>query len=74
MKIFGVILILVGIGVFIYRGIQSTEKEKVLDVGPVEITKEVTRSGNDWQLYVAGGVAVLAGIILVLADRKRANA
>ena len=73
MKIVGIILIVVGIAVFIFNGIQSVEKEKVLDVGPVEISKEVQRS-DSWQLYAAGGIAVVAGIILVLIDRKKASA
>jgi len=73
MKIIGILLILIGIGAFIFGGIQSIEKEKVLDVGPVEITKEVQRS-DSWQLYAAGGIAVLTGIILVLIDRRKASA
>ena len=73
MKTIGVILILIGIAIFIYRGVRSTEKEKVLDVGPVEISKQVSRS-DGWQLYAAGGIAVLTGLILVLADRKKSNA
>lgn len=70
MKILGIILIILGIAVFIFQGIRSTKKEKVLDVGPVEITKQVERS-DSWQLYAAGGIAVVAGLILVLADRKK---
>lgn len=70
MKIIGVILILLGIGVFIFQGIRTGKKEKVLDVGPVEITKQVERS-DSWQLYAAGGIAVVAGLILVIAGRKK---
>lgn len=70
MKIIGIILITLGIGVFIFQGIRSTKKEKVLDVGPIEITKQVERS-DSWQLYAAGGLAVVAGLILVLAGRKK---
>jgi len=73
MKVIGVILIIIGIGVFIFQGIRSNRKEKVLDVGPIEITKEVERS-DSWQLYAAGGIAVVAGLILVLASRKKASA
>jgi len=70
MKIIGVILIILGIGLFIFQGIRTTKKEKVLDVGPVEITKQVERS-DSWQLYAAGGVAVVAGVILAMAGRKK---
>ena len=70
MKVIAIILILLGIGVFIFQGIRTTKKEKVLDVGPVEITKQVERS-DSWPLYAAGGIAVVAGLILVIAGRKK---
>lgn len=73
MKVIGIILIVVGIGVFIFQGIRTTKKEKVLDVGPVEITKHVERSDN-WQLYAAAGIAVVAGLVLVIAGRKKITA
>ena len=73
MKVIGIILIVLGIGVFIFQGIRTTKKEKVLDVGPVEITKHVERS-DSWQMYAAGGIAVVAGLILVLAGRKKITA
>jgi len=73
MKVIGIILILIGMGVFIFQGIRAGKKEKVLEVGPVEITKQVERS-DSWQLYAAGGIAVLAGLVLVLADRKKVRA
>jgi uncharacterized membrane protein len=73
MKVIGIILIVLGIGVFIFQGIRTTKKEKVLDVGPVEITKHVERS-DSWQMYAAGGIAVVAGFILVLAGRNKISA
>lgn len=73
MKVIGIILVLLGIAVFIFQGIRGTQKEKVLDVGPVEISKQVERS-DSWQLYAAGGIAVVAGLILTLAGRKKVAA
>lgn len=73
MKTIGIILIILGIGVFIFQGIRSTRKEKVLDVGPIEITKQVERS-DSWQLYAGAGIAVVAGLILVLAGKKKGTA
>ena len=70
MKVIGIILIVIGIGLFVFGGIRATKKEKILDVGPVEITKQVERS-DSWQLYAAGGIAVVAGLILVVAGRKK---
>ena len=73
MKVIGIILIVVGIGLFVFQGIRTTKKEKVLDVGPVEITKQVERSDN-WQMYAAGGIAVVAGLIMVLTAQKKITA
>ena len=70
MKTIGIILIIIGIGVFIFQGIRSTRKEKVLDVGPIEITKQV-ESSDSWPLYAGAGIAVVAGLILVLAGKKK---
>ena len=70
MKVIGIILILIGLGVFIFQGIRTTEKEKVLDVGPVEISKQVQREPS-WELYAAGGVAVVIGLVFVIANRNK---
>jgi len=70
MKVIGIILILLGIGIIVFQGIRSAEKEKSLDIGPIEISKQVQRSNNR-QLYVAGGAAIIAGLILTLAGRKK---
>jgi hypothetical protein len=70
MKIVGIILILLGVGLFIFQGIRGREKEKVLNIGPVEISKQVQRSDNQ-PLFIAGGIAVVAGLILVIAARKK---
>ena len=73
MKVIGIILILLGIGLFIFQGIRTTKKEKVLDVGPVKISKQVERYDN-WQLYAAGGIAIVVGIVLAVAGRKKVAA
>jgi len=70
MKVIGIIMILIGIEVFIFHGIRPGKKEKVLDLGPVEITKQGERS-DSWQLYAAGGIAVVAALILAIAGRRK---
>ena len=72
MKVIGIILILLGIGLLIFQGVRSTEKEKIIDVGPIEINKKVERNERP-AIYVAGGVAILVGLILVIFDRKKAT-
>ena len=70
MKTLGIILIAIGIIMLVIRGISYTSEEKVADIGPLEINKKDKKTVG-WPMY-AGGVAVVAGIVLVLADRRKA--
>jgi drug/metabolite transporter (DMT)-like permease len=69
MKVFGMILIVIGIVMIIFRGFNVVEDKKVVDLGPVEINQKQNK-WIGWPTY-AGGIAVLAGIILVVTDKKK---
>lgn len=69
MRVFGFILLVAGIVMLLIRGISYTTKEKVVDAGPIEINKKENHTVT-WPYY-AGGVMAVAGLILVLADRRR---
>ena len=69
MRILGIVLIVAGILMFIFRGFSFTEKKKVIDLGPVEVNKE-EKHNVGWPVY-AGGIAVIAGIAVLLVDRKK---
>ncbi|MES1224057.1 MAG: hypothetical protein ABUT20_51660 [Bacteroidota bacterium] len=69
MRTAGVILIVLGILMLIFRGFSFTKEKKVVDLGPVEINKkENHRIG--WPVY-AGGIAIAAGVIIIVAGRKK---
>ncbi len=69
MKIIGVILIILGILMFVFGNVTFTKKEKVVDVGPVEINKKEKKT-IAWPNY-AGGVAAAAGVVILLVAGKR---
>ncbi|MBN2395957.1 MAG: DUF3185 domain-containing protein [Candidatus Atribacteria bacterium] len=67
--VIAIILIIVGIAIFAYQGISYTTREKVVDVGPVEITADKT---NTFPLPpVVGGIALAGGIVLLLVENKK---
>lgn len=70
MKIFGIILIVAGILMFVFREVNFTTEKKVVDVGPIEINKKENNKVT-WPMYAAG-IAVIAGIGLIVADKKSA--
>jgi hypothetical protein len=69
MKAFGIILIIAGILMLIFRSFSFTKEEKVIDAGPVEINKKENKTIG-WPVY-AGGIAVAAGVIILVAARKK---
>jgi hypothetical protein len=70
MKALGIILIIAGILMMVFRSVSFTEKKKVVDLGPVEINKDEKKTIG-WPIY-AGGAAIAAGaIVLVMGARKK---
>lgn len=68
MKNLGIVMIVLGIIMMVITGFNFITKEKVLDVGPLEVHKE-ERHPVQWP-PVAGAVLLAGGIILVIAGRR----
>jgi len=67
--IIAIILIALGIAAFAYQGITYTTREKVVDIGPIQMTTEKTKT---IPLPPILGVIALAGgiLLLVVGSRK----
>ncbi|MDQ3070171.1 MAG: DUF3185 domain-containing protein [Acidobacteriota bacterium] len=65
----GAVLIVIGLIGLIWGGLSYTREEKVLDLGPIEATAERTRTIP--VTPVVGAVALAAGVVLLVAGRKR---
>jgi hypothetical protein len=65
----GVILIVIGLIGLIWGGISYTREETVLDMGPIEATAETRETIP--VTPVVGGLALVGGIVLLVAGRKR---
>jgi hypothetical protein len=69
MKPLGIILIVAGLVALIYSGFSFKTKEKVVDIGPLEVNKEKKHDVN-WPPF-AGIALVAGGIVLIVVDKKR---
>jgi hypothetical protein len=67
--IVGIVLIILGVVMLVSQGITYTDTEKVLDLGPIEATAE--REKTIPLSPIAGGAAVVAGIVLVITGSRR---
>ena len=65
----GIILIVIGIVAFAYQGITYTTREKVVDIGPIHMTAEKTRTLP--LPPIVGGIALVGGIVLLIMGNKR---
>lgn len=69
MRALGIILVVVGIAMLIFRGFSVQTEKKVIDAGPIEVNKKENKWVG-WPVY-AGAVAIVAGLIFIAADRKK---
>jgi len=65
----GIILIAVGIAAFAYQGISYTTREKVVDLGPVHMSADKTRTIP--LSPIVGALALVGGVVLLVAGSKK---
>ena len=66
----GLVLIVLGVIALAYQGITYTTQKKVLDVGPIQATKTEHKTIPLPPIF--GGIALVGGIILMMAGAKEA--
>ena len=68
MKPLGVILIVLGVLALVYQGFSYTTEKKVLDVGPIQATKQERHTVP--LPPILGALALIGGVIVLVSDRK----
>jgi UDP-N-acetylmuramyl pentapeptide phosphotransferase/UDP-N-acetylglucosamine-1-phosphate transferase len=69
MKLVAIVLILVGALAVGYQGFTYVTREKVVDLGPVEVTKEHKKTVSLPPLI--GGLILVGGIALLVLNSKK---
>lgn len=64
MKAVGMVLVVLGVLALAYGGFSWTRKDKVVDVGPIEISKSKTESVA--LPPIAGGLMLVGGLALLM--------
>jgi uncharacterized membrane protein YidH (DUF202 family) len=68
-KLIGIVLIVLGVIGLVAGGISWTEREKVVDLGPLEVTTENRESIP--LPPVIGGLLLVAGVVLLVANGRK---
>jgi uncharacterized membrane protein YidH (DUF202 family) len=67
-KLLGLILIVLGLIALAWGGFTYKTSEKVIDIGPIQATREKTH--NVPLSPIAGAIAVVGGVVLLLVAKK----
>ncbi len=67
--IIAIILIALGIAAFAYQGITYTTREKVVDLGPIQMTAEKTKTIP--LPPILGAIALVGGILLLVVGGRK---
>lgn len=67
-KSIGLILLIVGIVMLIWTSFTYTKREKIIDVGPLQVSADRQKTVN-WPPY-AGVILVVGGVVLLLTSKK----
>ena len=66
----GVVLMVIGVLALAYQGITYTTREKVIDLGPLQASVDTKKTIP--LPPILGGLALAAGVVLVVVGNKRA--
>ena len=67
--IIAIILIALGIVAFAYQGITYTTREKVVDLGPIQVTADKTKTIP--LPPIVGAIALVGGIVLLVVGNRK---
>lgn len=65
----GILLIAIGLVAFTYQGFSYTTREKGVDVGPIQITADKTKTLP--LPPIVGAIALVGGIVLLVMGNKK---
>jgi hypothetical protein len=68
MKPLGVILVVFGVLALVYQGFTYTTQKKVLDVGPIQATKQEHHTVP--LPPILGALALIGGVVILVSDRR----
>ncbi len=67
-SILGIVLVVIGVVALAYQGITYTTQKKVIDLGPIQATKEEHHTIPLPPLV--GVVALIGGVVILLTGRR----
>jgi len=68
-KIIGLVIIAIGLVMTLYTGFNYVTKEKVAEIGNIEITTDNDHTAS-WSPFIGIGVMVIGGVVFLYGKKK----
>ena len=69
LKNLGIVLLIIGVAMMAYTGFNYVTTEKVVDIGPIQVNKQVNHPVQ-WSPII-GIVLAVGGVVLLVSSNKR---
>lgn len=66
--VLGITLVIIGIVALAYQGVTYTTQKKVVDIGPIQATKEEHHTIP--LPPILGALALIGGVVVIASDRR----
>lgn len=71
-KTIGLIIAIIGLVMTLYTGFNYVTREKVVDIGSIQITKDNDHTAS-WSPYLGIGIMVIGGVVYLSGRKKQPN-
>ena len=68
-KTIGIIILIIGMLMTLYTGYNYITREKILDIGGIEITKDREHT-TSWSPFIGIGIMVIGGVVILSGKKK----
>ncbi|MDQ7818856.1 MAG: LPXTG cell wall anchor domain-containing protein [Melioribacteraceae bacterium] len=68
-KTIGIVILVIGLLMTLYTGFNYVTREKIVDLGSVEITADKEHSAS-WSPFIGLGIMVIGGVVFVMGKKK----
>jgi hypothetical protein len=69
MKKVGIVILIAGLLITVFTGVKFVTKEKVIEIGEIEVTRDKKHS-LDWSPLVGVAIFVAGGVVYLLGKKK----
>lgn len=65
----GILIIVIGLCITLYTGLDYISRDKIIDIGGLEVTTEKNKSVK-WESFIGAGIMVVGGLVYLTGKMK----